>query len=147
MKDELRTRLTGAAKSYLEQRPWDKLANDDYVGIHDTVTGDRGWATVLGDAGEEFGVALYLGDDSRSVLERMLQGDLTEEQQTQLVDALVLTVVDPAEAPRLKESMLLDARVELQGKPMIPMAFRVERGKGTRPLRDREATLLTRTVE
>jgi hypothetical protein len=147
MKDEARARLARAARAFLEKKPWERLASGDYVLVRDQETREEGWASILGREGEEFGLALYLGRDSRSTLDRMLARDLTEEEQGRHVDLLALTVADPAEATRLRERMLLDERVDVGGKHMVPTVFRVERGRGTRPLRDREALFLARALE
>lgn len=146
MKQEVRAVLDDAAKRYLEAKPWEKIRDEHFFGVEDEETGLEGWASVAGNVGEEYGLGIYMGRDGRKTLEKTLSLDLDVERQSEAADVIALTVADAQEAENFRPGTMLETRLEVAGKPSIPIVFRKPPGEGTRVLKDKEATFLARVL-
>lgn len=50
------------AKLFHKQQPWEKLTDENIVVVVDPLTGERLFCSVLGAAGETYGLAVYIGE-------------------------------------------------------------------------------------
>ena len=146
MNQDVRAILEKAALAYLAARPWETLRDEHFFGIRDTETELEGWSSVAGNAGEEFGLGIYLGRDGRRLLEKILALDVDIERQNEASDVVALAVAEDGEASQFRSGTRIDSPAELGGKKVYPIVFRKPPGEGARALRDREATFLARTL-
>lgn len=146
MHQDVRALLEKAALAYLAARPWETLRDEHFFGVRDEETGLEGWASVAGNAGEEFGLGLYMGAEGRRLLERVLALDMDVERQNEASDVVALAVADDAEASHFRTGTRIDTAADVGGKKVFPIVFRKPSGEGARALRDREATFLARAL-
>jgi hypothetical protein len=68
---------------YHAARPWEALDDDAVFGVEDPATGTIGWCSVLGGAGEMFGLAVYDGPQGLALYRAILREEASiEEVQT-----------------------------------------------------------------
>jgi hypothetical protein len=146
MHDDVRAALEKAALDYLAARPWRVLRDEHFFGVTDAETSLEGWASVAGNAGEEFGLGLYIGADGRRLLEKTLALDIDVERQNQASDVVALTVAEEAEATQFRAGTRLERSTVVEGKTVFPIVFRKPPGESARTLKDREGCFLARAL-
>src|SRR5262249_11919212 len=134
MNQDVRAALERAALAYLAAKPWSTLRDEHFFGLKDAETGLEGWASVAGNAGEEFGVGIYMGKDGRRVLEKVLALDLDIERQNASADVIALAVAEDAEAAQFRSGTRLDTATDVAGKQVFPIVFRKPPGESARTL-------------
>jgi hypothetical protein len=95
-------RLYEAAIAFKQEAPWGWMYEDDVFGVRNPETGEIGYGSVMGTAGEHLALALYLGSEGLAGFWRMYHRD-------QDSDAFLLF-----EIPELQVSF--EDRSELQAK-------------------------------
>jgi hypothetical protein len=82
-----------AAVGFRDLKPWQWMSDIDLFAVQDTINNQTGYCCVMGQAGELFGLAVYLGDEGFGhivkVLSEDIHGDELFEQR-----ALLLTFED-----------------------------------------------------
>jgi hypothetical protein len=71
--------LYGAVSAFHKQAPWQWLSNGHIFGIENPSNREIGYITILGNGGEAFGLAVYLGTNGIRVLMDMLNGEVEED--------------------------------------------------------------------
>ncbi len=89
-----------AARGFLERRPWKVLTDTDW--FHVVVEGepDAMVASVLGNAGREYGLGLFRGPNAESHLGRMMSGEPAAEGLAAESDLLNLLIEKTCYLPR-----------------------------------------------
>ncbi|MFD1178438.1 DUF6930 domain-containing protein [Paenibacillus puldeungensis] len=72
------SRLYEAAAQFKKMKPWEWLSNIHLFGVKDPKSHKIGYCCVMGNGGEMYGMAVYLGSAGLQTLLQMLNGDLTE---------------------------------------------------------------------
>lgn len=54
-------RLYEAAVAFKKAAPWEWMEEDELFGVRNPETGEIGWVSIMGQAGEHYALALYLG--------------------------------------------------------------------------------------
>ena len=54
--------LHHAFRRYCEAKPWERLANEDVLVVHDPLVHFKGYCVALGDGGVAYGLGVYLGE-------------------------------------------------------------------------------------
>jgi len=117
------TRFLEACAAFWRARPWELFGSDDPVPVALTERGRtrKAEASVMGAAGQEFGVALY--DEPGSIRRVAALVTAGRMKETRGVSALAVTFdEEPAWA-----ATALD---EVFGLPRLPVPIRVRKGKG-----------------
>ncbi|MEO6594990.1 MAG: hypothetical protein ABIP94_09590 [Planctomycetota bacterium] len=83
------------AVGVLELEPWGHIAPDAVLGVHDPVSREVDWCTVMGHAGEVFGIAMYQGDEGYATLHRLEQ-DAVDELDVQIAQRAVTLTFESA---------------------------------------------------
>jgi hypothetical protein len=68
-------RLYQAAIALKEEAPWEWLYEDELFGVKDPETGEIGYSSIMGSAGEHLALAIYLGSEGLEGFWRMQQGE------------------------------------------------------------------------
>ena len=97
--------------------PWECVSADAILGIRDPVSREADWCTVMGHAGEVFGVAIYPGDDGFATLQRLLDDDVDEFDAAITQRAITLTFESASTlAPATKKLMKVLGRAFRGGR-------------------------------
>ena len=72
--DELLARAYDTAGAFHDKAPWQDLTDSDLFGVLDPVSGVTGYCCVLGQAGMQYGMAVYLGSGGLAGYRRMCEG-------------------------------------------------------------------------
>ncbi|WP_413405466.1 DUF6930 domain-containing protein [Paenibacillus amylolyticus] len=70
--------LYEAANRFKQQASWQWLSNSHTFGVQDPESGQIGYCTVMGNGGEMYGMAVYLGTEGLNTLANLMQGYVTE---------------------------------------------------------------------
>jgi len=76
-------RLYTLAREYFTLQPWTWMSDRDIFAIHDSVSGETGYCSVLGEGGILHGLAIYRGDRGRDALLDLLDGEEPPEQESE----------------------------------------------------------------
>ncbi|MGD8791060.1 MAG: hypothetical protein PVF47_00800 [Anaerolineae bacterium] len=68
-------RLYQAAIALKEEEPWEWLYEDEIFGVENPETGQIGYVSIMGSAGEHLALAIYLGSEGLDGFWRMQQGE------------------------------------------------------------------------
>jgi hypothetical protein len=68
-------RLYEAVIAFKQEAPWEWMYEDDVFGVRNPETGEIGYGSVMGSAGEHLALALYLGSEGLSGFWRMYHQD------------------------------------------------------------------------
>ena len=90
MRGWVRRRLAEAARAYYEIAPWERVGDDYLFGIHDTETDLLGCASVMGNAGQEYGLSVQYGESGFSLLRKLTQAELDDPTAAEYADGLTL---------------------------------------------------------
>jgi hypothetical protein len=67
-------RLYEAADDFKKSGCWEWMYDDDVFGVKDPKSGEIAYCCIMGNAGENFGIAAYLGEEGFRVLHELLSG-------------------------------------------------------------------------
>ncbi len=68
--------LYDALAAFVALAPWRWMDDTHVFGVENPETGEVGYCAVLGGAGEEFGLSVFLGADGYDAWRRLVEGDL-----------------------------------------------------------------------
>jgi hypothetical protein len=71
--------LYNAVIEFKNAKPWEWMHDDDIFGIKDLETGEIGYCCIMGNLGEHFGIACYLGSEGLDGILSLLSGELDPE--------------------------------------------------------------------
>lgn len=71
--------LYEASNRFKQQASWQWLSSSHIFGVQDPETGQIGYCTVMGNGGEMYGLAVYLGTEGLDNLFNLLQGNNVED--------------------------------------------------------------------
>jgi hypothetical protein len=94
-------------QAYHAARPWEVLGDDDLFGVEDPDTGEIAWCSVLGAAGELFGLAVYDGPEGFALYQAVMTdaASLEDTRMTQrgfLVAFGQRKLLEPSEVEALR---------------------------------------------
>ncbi|MBT2285005.1 hypothetical protein J7E78_15805 [Paenibacillus polymyxa] len=71
--------LYEAANRFKQQASWQWLSSSHIFGVQDPESGQIGYCTVMGNGGEMYGMAVYLGTEGLNALFDLMQGNNVED--------------------------------------------------------------------
>ena len=128
-------------------KPWEVLGDNEIFIVVDPVSQERLFISVLGGAGQEFGLGVYIGDEGY----RSLQ--LTMEQKIPLMDvvfmqrSLLLSFVDREELEKEDYDFLKRQNVTFRGRKQWPEFRSMVPGSYPWSINEEEARLLILVIE
>jgi hypothetical protein len=87
-------RLYETALAYRERAPWQWLSDADLFGVRDPASGEIGWCSVFGAAGELFGLFVYAGSEGLATYLRMAGEDLDSDELPYIQQGWLATFED-----------------------------------------------------
>jgi hypothetical protein len=86
--------LYADVQAYHAARPWDVLSDDELFGVEDPDTGEIAWCSVLGAAGELFGLAVYDGPEGFALYHAVMS-DAASLEDTRMTQRGFLVAFGP----------------------------------------------------
>ncbi|GAA0367661.1 plasmid pRiA4b ORF-3 family protein [Bacillus horti] len=119
-------KLFELVNTYKKAKPWEWLEDSHIIVIQDPVTNDYMYCSVLGCGGEEFGLAMYIGDAGLSALASTLfpdpSGQLDSFQRMiQIQRSLLVSFSDRDEIEKEDYDLIKEAGFSYRGKKQWPM--------------------------
>ncbi len=147
MEKAVREALEAAAHLYFRVAPWQALEGEDTFGFRDPELGLLASASVLGNAGFTYGLALYLGEEGFQVAGRLARDEMDNDEFGFRSELLALYYTPASEVSlkaRRHEGTL--APLGGRGRRVYPQAVRKEPARAARTPDDREALFLARAL-
>ncbi|MBO0992223.1 plasmid pRiA4b ORF-3 family protein [Bacillus sp. SD088] len=115
------TRLLLAAKEFNKLAPWTIVEGDDIYIITDPLTKDQVFCSVLGNAHELYGLAIYIGKEGfESLLQILNQGAESAFELSQKQRAVLVSFVNRNELEKADYELIKEADVSFRGKNQWP---------------------------
>lgn len=147
MDKAVREALEAAAHLYFRVAPWQALEGEDTFGVRDPELGLLAAASVLGNAGFTYGLALYLGEQGFEVAGRLARDEMDNDEFGFGSELLALYYTPASEmAPKDRRHETTLAPLGGRGRRVYPQAFRKEPAQAGRTPDDREARFLARAL-
>jgi len=138
--------LLTAIDEYKRLKPWEVIGSDEVIAIELPHYQDFAYCSVLGQLGEEFGLAVYLGDEGLFSLQKILS-DKTDEEFLYEQRCLHLSLSDRNELTDADYELLIENGFRYRGKKQWPMLRSFIPGYFPWFLEEPEAEILTDVLE
>ncbi|GIN58396.1 hypothetical protein J8TS2_27150 [Lederbergia ruris] len=115
------SRLLMAAKDFNKLAPWNRLEGDDIFIITDPITKKQLFCSVLGNAHELYGLAVYIGKEGfESLLQLLNQGNESAFELSQKQRAVLVSFVNRDELEKADYELIKATTVSFRGKNQWP---------------------------
>jgi len=147
MKPAVRRDLAQAAESFWRRQPWRRLGDTHNFGFRDAETGQIACAVVLGNAGFEYGLTLYLGAQGFEVARQLAEDEMDREGLGYHVDFLSLAFSNMEDVPKaVRRQKYVIGEIDSKEYGMLATAMRKRPGVLAELPSDADAHFLTRTL-
>lgn len=115
-------RLYQLADRIKEMAPWKWMYEDDIFGVRNSVTGELGFISVMGNAGEHFAVSVYLGSEGLDGFWAMEQGLLEDDMNALLeIPQIQISFEDRDELKKEDREVIKKLGLKYRGQKAWPM--------------------------
>lgn len=114
-------RLLAEMAELRKLEPWNWLSDDQVFAVQDPVNGTPLFVSVLGAAGEEFGLAVYIGEEGYESLLETMSGAVGAEELVFSQRSLLASFSDREELEADDLQLLKDAGLSFRGKKQWPL--------------------------
>lgn len=108
--------LLELATSLKNAKPWEYILDDEIFLIEHPFTNDLIFVSVLGAAGQEFGLTLYLNDRGYETLHTIFTGAEPTKELMYELESLAISFVDREELSKKDYQLIKDAGFSYRGK-------------------------------
>lgn len=130
-------------------KPWEWMSDSDIFAVQDSESGVTGYVSILGQAGELFGLACHRGNEGLNVLHRLLSGAFSPDDMNAIYhqDSLLLSFENRNELEKEDYELIKNLGLTFRGRHQWP-SFRSYR-PGYYPwiLEPDEVLFFTRVIE
>ncbi len=128
-RDEWR-QLYEAAIAFKKSRCWEWMYDDEIFGVKDPESGEIAYCCIMGNAGEHFGIAAYLGSEGLDGLLRILSGDINpEDPDTMYIQkCLMCSFEDRADLDSKDLKIIKELGLKFRGRNEWPVFRHYEPG-------------------
>lgn len=119
--DDLWRRLLSDMAELRKLEPWNRLHDDQVFAVEDPASGKPLFVSVLGAAGEEFGLAVYIGDEGYDSLRAIMGGKVPLEEIVFSQRSLLASFSDRDELEADDLMLIKDAGLSFRGKKQWPL--------------------------
>jgi hypothetical protein len=125
MNPRIRHELLEAARVFWRRQPWRRLDDTHNFGLRDTETDQLACGVVLGNAGYQYGLVLYLGAEGFEVARRLAEDEMDREGLAYSEDFLAIYFTREEEIPRSdRKRMGVVGEVDSNGFILLPSVTR-----------------------
>jgi hypothetical protein len=147
MKPAIRKELAEAARLFWQRQPWRRLEDTHNFGFRYAETGQLACAVVLGNAGIEYGLTLYLGAQGFEVARQLAEDEMDREGLGYHVDFLSLAFSNAEDVPKaVRKQKYVIGEIDSKGYVMLPTAMRKRPGVLAELPDDTDARFLARAL-
>ena len=126
--------------------PWNWLHDDQLFTVQDPASGTPLFVSVLGAAGEEFGIAVYIGEEGYESLLATMSGTVPMEELVFSQRSLLASFSDRDELEADDLQLLKDAGLSFRGKKQWPLFRSFVPGYYPWSIDEEEARLLIQVI-
>lgn len=138
-------KLYKAAEEFKNNKPWEWMYDDELFGVKDIETGEIGYCCILGNLGEHFGIASYLGpeglDGILSILSSEIEPDDPESMHIQ--KCIMASFEDREILSQEDRKVIKELELKFRGKNQWPLFRNHAPGFFPWYITDKEARFLT----
>ncbi|MCC6739326.1 MAG: hypothetical protein IT452_09785 [Planctomycetia bacterium] len=130
MNRERKDAVAAAAQTLYDAKPWETLEGEDFFGFVHPPTGLRACVSVIGSAGQTFGLSIWMGDGGFEQAARFVAGATGPDEMALSSDLLSLTFErgpDPAWRGRKDPTLL--APIRAGKRTLYPSVWRKPAGR------------------
>jgi hypothetical protein len=121
--------LYEAVVAFKATKCWEWMYDDDVFGVKDPKTGEVAYCCILGNAGQQFGIATYLGQEGLKFLLDLLFGDSDpDDVDVFMQKSLVCYLVDREELHSQDLNTIKEVGMKFRGKKQWPLLRSYEPG-------------------
>lgn len=107
---------------YKSLSPWQQFWDTQMIAIENPVTNEMAYCCILGKSGEEFGLAVYLGDDGLLALRKIMENPEFSSEEIMLKQrSLLLSLADRDELESDDYALIKNLDLRFRGKKQWPM--------------------------
>lgn len=112
--------LYAAADEYRALAPWDWMFDADVFGVQDPASGEIGWCSVFGAAGQVFGLMVYAGTAGLAVHRATADGQIGVDDAGYLQHGWLASFEDRGELDREDLATIKDLALRYRGRHAWP---------------------------
>lgn len=136
------------AKTFNALKPWEKFDDDDIFVVVDPLTGEKMFCCIMGALQEEFGMAVYIGDEGHQILMKILRDEIDDEFEIVENQRSILLSFENREELHHKDYQLIKANgMSFRGKKQWPQFRSFKPGYYPWMIDQEEARLLKIAIE
>ncbi|MBW8349598.1 plasmid pRiA4b ORF-3 family protein [Bacillus sp. IITD106] len=139
--------LLEKAREFNKAKPWEKLDDDEIFVVIDPLTGEPLFCSILGAGGEEYGMAVYIGDEGLKSLFRTMEDNTAYFDILLHQRSLLLSLSDRDELEKEDYQIIKEAGMSFRGKKQWPMFRSYMPGMYPWLIDEEEARLLLVAIE
>ena len=114
-------KLFSLAIQFKQQAPWEWMFDSDIFGVKNPETGVTCYCTIMGNAGEMFGMGIYVGTEGLDTLLELVSGEEIDELTAGFSQkCLMLAFENKEDLLEPEESLLRELKLSFKGKLAIP---------------------------
>lgn len=139
-------RLFQLAKEFKHLAPW-KWLNDDQIFAVELPNGEYAFCSIMGAAGQEFGIAAFIGHEGLTYLKRLLLTEGIDETALYENRSLIFELCNRKELSKRDYELIKKTNISFRGKKSWPIFRAMEPGYFPWYLTDEEAAVMTIILE
>jgi hypothetical protein len=126
MTERERTEWVGlfqAAVLFAREAFWDRFEDNQLFGVADPVSGEIGYAAIMGYLGEVFGLAVYFGDEGFAYYQKVQSTEIGPEDPRALFEnrSLVVSFEDRKDLASADRCLIKELGLQFRGKKSWPV--------------------------
>ena len=116
-------KLYQAAVAFAREAFWDHFEDSQLFGVADPVSGEVGYAAIMGMLGQVFGLAVYLGDEGFRHYQKCRSAEIESEDPRLLFEnrSLVVTFENRNDLADTDHSIIKELGLQFRGKKSWPV--------------------------
>ncbi|WP_019412412.1 plasmid pRiA4b ORF-3 family protein [Paenisporosarcina sp. TG20] len=127
--------------------PWSWIYDDQVFIVEDPITKEKLFVSVLGGAGQEFGLAVYIGQEGYRSLKNIMENKMSTDELVLVQRSILASFVDRGELESDDYSLLKKLGMSFRGKKQWPQFRSFKPGDYPWSIDEEEVRLLVVAIE